>query len=164
MFLDGTDRSKWMLLSQLWDWMEKSLPLNPMCLGLCIQICLQVQNFVELVQKSWLVLAIPAKALQKHYVNTLSPAGGENAACGYVARSCCISAAHCNFLSSDLYLSPSWKTLDHFPPRIKSCWETIHRAISMEQWMCHQLCLCIVSSVAAVGVKLCKVGWPSREV
>lgn len=26
---------------------------------------------------------------------------------------------HCNFLSSDLYLSPSWKTPDHFPPRAK---------------------------------------------
>lgn len=97
----------------------KGLPLNPMHLGLCIQICSQVQTFVKLVQESWLALVILVKALQKHYVNTLTPARGENAACGCMARSCCVSAAHCNFLSSDLYLSPSWKTPDCFPPRAK---------------------------------------------
>lgn len=116
MFLDGTDRSKWKFSSQLWSWVKKSLPLNPMHLRLCIQICLRVQNFVERVQESWLGLAILAKALQKHYVNTFT-AGGENASCGCMARSCCISAAHCNFFLLDLYLSPSWKTPDHFLPR-----------------------------------------------
>lgn len=117
MFLDGTDPSG---CSHHGSWVEwKSLPLTAMHLGLCIQICSQVQHFVELVQESWLALAILAKALQRRYVNTLTPAVGERAACGCMARSCCVSAAHCNFLSSDLYLSPSWKTREHFPPRAK---------------------------------------------
>lgn len=149
----------------------KGLPPNPRrtYLGVCTRICSQVQNSAELVQESWLVLAILAKALQRHYVNTLAPAGGENAACGCAGRSCCASAACCYFLSSDLHLSPPrdswllstegkvlWITYSH-------CWGTVRSAIPAEQWTCHQLCLCLVF-VAAGGVKLYKIVWPSREV
>lgn len=126
MFLHETDSSEWMFSSQLWSWVKNSLPPNPKrtYLALYIQICSQVQNFAELVPESWLALAILAKALQKHYVNTFTPAGGENAACGCMARSCCASAACCNFLSLDLYLAPSWTTADCFPPRGKVLWIT----------------------------------------
>lgn len=126
MFLNGTDSTEWMFSSQLWHWVKNSLPPKPKrtCLALCIQICSQVQNFAELVQESWLALARLAKALQKYYINTFAPVEGENAACGCMARSCCTSAAHCNFLSSDLYLAPSWKTADCFLPRGKVLWIT----------------------------------------
>lgn len=144
--------------------MKKSLPLNPMHLGLCIPICLQVQNFVELVQESWLALAILAKALQKHYVNTLTPPLGDNATSGCMARSGWFQLLTVIFSLQIFIFHLPERYLASFHQGLKFCWETIHKAVSMEQWMCHQLCLSIVSSLAEVGVKLCKVVWPSREV
>lgn len=148
-----------MFLLQFWDWVDsrktsqkkKRKPKGFYQL-LCVQICSQAQNFAKLVQESWLILSNLTKAIQKHYINTFIPAEGENAAYGCMARSCYVSADRCNFPSLDLYFAPSWKTADHLAPTGKvccgllssHCWETVHRAISSEQWMCYWPCLCIV--------------------
>lgn len=163
MFLNGTESSEWMLSSQLRGWLKHSLPpkTRRMYLALCIQICSQVQNFEKLVQESWLALAILAKTLQKHYVNIFTPVGGEDAA--VVAWPEAAARQLLTVISSleTFILHLHERQLTTFHQGIKSCgllsshcWETVHRAISMERWMCHQLCLYVVF-VAAVGVKLC---------
>lgn len=145
MFLYGTDSSQWMFSSQL-RLRGKNI-LSPRKQGLnlvlCIKIRSYVQNFAKLVQESWLTLSKLTKAILEYYINTCIPSEGENAACGCMARSCFLSADGCNFPSSDLHFAPSWMTTEHFPPAGKvlwyygllssPCWETVHRAISIEQ-------------------------------
>lgn len=116
MFVKWAESSEWMFSSELWGWVERSTTKPQKNVLRCLHtICSQVQNSAELVQESWLALAILAKALQRHYVNTLAPAGGENAACGCAAKSCCASAARCYFLSQT-FISHLLETADCFPP------------------------------------------------
>lgn len=171
MFLNGTESSEWMFSSQLWGWLKHSLPpeTRRMYLALCIQICSQVQNFEKLVQESWLALAILAKTPQKHYANTFTPVGGEDAA--VVAWPEAAARQLLTVISSrDLYLAPSWKTADHFPPRDKVLWVAFQSLLGdCPQGNFHGVmnvppAMPLCSFCCCSRCEVMHVVWPNREV